>query len=396
MTLSRRSTIKAIGVAGAGSALTGTALAVNTHQDDEATADDEELGAIRIGHFVPDAPNVDVYIDDQQILADVGYGDLSPYLEIVPGTYSIAISPAGFEETIYEGTIAVDSEFYTAAALGEFEGESADAAGDDTDISAFDAANDTAGNETENASDGGDTLANETNETDGMGDIESDTDAGTFDVLLLVDSPTNDIEEGTAPIRVVHAVPDAPAVDIARGETGAPIFEDVGFTEPSGYVPMEPGSQTLELFPAGESTEMGEDSASGNGNESDSGNETDAEAVGENDVISQPDPVVSVELDLEADTAYTAFAVGYLAESDDETVTAEQAGSTTDESSDGDDSESDDDQETADEDRAFGVLVAVDGEMIDGSSSEDEDAESDDATNATDADTENESATADR
>lgn len=130
MTLSRRSTIKAIGVVGTGSALTGTALAINEHEDDEreadeATADNEELGAIRVGHFSPDAPNVDVYIDDQQILSDVGYGDLTPYLEIVPGTYSVAITAAGDDEPVYEGTIVVDAEFYTAAALGELEGESA-------------------------------------------------------------------------------------------------------------------------------------------------------------------------------------------------------------------------------------------------------------------------------
>ncbi|WP_126662773.1 DUF4397 domain-containing protein [Haloterrigena salifodinae] len=401
MTLSRRSTIKAIGVVGTGSAITGTALAINEHEDDEreadeTTADDEELGAIRVGHFSPDAPNVDVYVDDQQILSDVGYGDLSPYLEIVPGTYSIAITAAGDDQPVYEGTIAVDSEFYTAAALGELQGGSAAAAGDDMDVSAYDAANDTASNETGNVSDGGSALANETDGTGEMGDIESETDAGTFDVLLLVDSPSNDVEEGTAPLRVVHAVPDAPAVDIAEGETGALVFEDVAFTEPSGYVPVEPGSQTLELFPAGESAEMGEET-SGTGNESASGNETDGETVGEVDVISQPDPVVSVELDLEADTAYTAFAIGYLAELDDETVTAEQVGSMPD--------------ETDDEDRSFSVLAAVDGEpgsetaADDDSSSENESVTADDTTeanestddamNQTDGHAENESATGD-
>ncbi|WP_339104710.1 DUF4397 domain-containing protein [Haloterrigena salinisoli] len=395
MTLSRRSTIKAIGVVGTGSTLAGTALGVAQDDEqatDEAPAGDEELGAIRVGHFLPDAPNVDIYVDDQQILSDVGYAELSPYLEIVPGTYSIAITPAGYDDAIYEGTIAVGSEFYTAAAVGEFEGGSAPGGtGDDSGLGG--AGNETAANESAALANESNDLANESNglqnetaaneSATGTGiDAEEGFDANGFDVLLLVDSQTDDAEEGTAPLRLVHAVPDAPTIDIADGETGQTIFEDVGFTEPSGYVPVEPGTQTLEIFPADEDdragdTESESDGSDANATETDGGNATDGNEtdVG-NGIISQPDPVVTVDLELEADTAYTAYAIGYLEEQDDTELTVDESEGATD-------GESNDGEGDGETNRAFDVYLAVDGEMsdgqeTDGSSAENEGGESDD------------------
>lgn len=388
MTLSRRSTIKAIGVVGTGSALAGTALAVNEHQDDErnaeeAPADDEEVGAIRVGHFSPDAPNVDVYVDEQQILSDVGYDELSPYLEIVPGTYTLTITEAGGDEPVYERTIAVDTEFYTAAAIGELEGDDAEvpATGaapqeDGSNETAGDAGfgNETAANE---SGFGNETAANESGAPE-EGAVEDDaTGPGTFGVLLLVDSQGDDAEEGTAPLRFVHAVPDAPSVDVAAGETGARIFEDVGYTEPSGYVPVEPGTRTLEIFPAGEGDlgNGGEQAANDTDGDDagvafDAGNESD----GEDGVISRPDPVASVELELEANTAYTAFAIGYLAERDDAELTVDEEEYATDDEFGGSDAGGDGDES----DRSFSVRVAVDGEMDDESDADEEEGVEDD------------------
>lgn len=417
MTLSRRSAITAIGVVGTGSMVSGTVLAVSEHEDDErdseAAPEDENVGAIRVGHFSPDAPNVDVYIEDQQILSDVAYDELSPYLEIVPGTYAMTITAAGDEETVvYEDTISVDATYYTAAAIGELEDEDDNAAyeaaadedgdgeasGNETEAPETSASiqqeDEPAGNET-NGTDG-DTLGNGT-EVDESGD---ETETGTFDVLLLVDTEPEDVEENTSQVRLVHASPDAPAVDIVDGETGNPIFEGVAFTEPSGYVPVEPGSQTLEIFPAADGGGTGlEDDPTGDGGlddasganetvesdnetaenpetaasiqqEDEPSNETDdggATELGDDEVISQPDPVATVELDLEEGTAYTAYAIGYLTEVDggtegdieeeDEITTieieAEMAG--------GPNGDGSDDATEDGDDRSFAVRVAVDG-----------------------------------
>ncbi|WP_137291484.1 DUF4397 domain-containing protein [Natronorubrum halophilum] len=372
MTLSRRSTIKAIGVVGTGSALTGTALAVSEHEDDERDPEEasgDEMGAIRVGHFAPDAPNVDVYVDDQQVLADLAYDELTPYLEIAPGTYTLKITAAGDEATVYEDTLPVDTGYYTAAAIGELEtDETADdgtvdegaeepetAASiqydeNDTDNATVNDTDNATVNDTDNA-----TVSDEDDATV-SDDVEEDQpEMGTFEVLLLYDEGPDYIEEpGTSQLRLVHASPDAPPVDVTDSDMGLPIFEDVAFGEPSGYTPVEPGAQTLELFPAGEiDFGAGVENGTQNGNvsdtepeepetaasvqeENDTGlneteNETDTglnETENETDtglddggqddqVIDRPDPVASAEIDLEEDMSYTAFAIGYLEQVDD-------------------------------------------------------------------------------
>ncbi|WP_440769941.1 DUF4397 domain-containing protein [Natronorubrum sp. DTA28] len=366
MTLSRRSTIKAIGIVGGGSALSGTALAINEHEDDERDADevpdDEEVGAIRVGHFSPDAPNVDVYVDDEQILTDLAYDELSPYLEIAPGTYNLTITAAGDDEPVYEETLPVDTDYYTAAAIGEIEGDDTDDelegpetassiqddefddndddVGPDDDEDALD---DEAVAEEDDAAAEEDDAAAE--EDDAVVEEDDEGGPGTFDVLLLLDREEVE-QEGTSQLRLVHASPDAPALDITDDQ-GLPLYEDVGFGEPSGYVSFEPGEQTLELFEAGENefdaefdeddeeTEQPDTAASIQDDEDDGpdlddgddededddlelDDEDDLDEDDEDEVIDQADPLVSIDVDLEDDTVYTAFAIGYFESEDDD------------------------------------------------------------------------------
>ncbi|WP_049926458.1 DUF4397 domain-containing protein [Halopiger goleimassiliensis] len=341
MTLSRRSTIKAIGVVGAGSTLSGTVLAVNQHEDDErdpeAVPDDAEMGAIRVAHFSPDAPEVDVYVDDDRILAGLGYDERSPYLEIVPGDYKVTITPADDPETVvYQRHISVDTEYYTAAAIGELE---ADEAHDEDDEDSPDAAHD----EDHAAADdhGGDEMDDG---ADDDGDAAEPSDGpGTFELLFLVDRQPDAIEEDdTAHLRLVHAAPDAPTVEIADGETGTILFEDVSFTEPSGYAPVVAGERTLELYPyESDGDREGTD---------DRPEEADADYPGAvdvpDDVIRPEDPAASVDLDLEAGTVYTGYAIGYLEGRPDHDDVGEHEGD-----------ERDDDVG----DRSFTVTLAIDG-----------------------------------
>ena len=58
-------------------------------------------GWIRLAHLSPDTPKVDVYLssfadpEDSQTLRGVGYGAVSPYQRIAPGTYTVAMRGAG-------------------------------------------------------------------------------------------------------------------------------------------------------------------------------------------------------------------------------------------------------------------------------------------------------------
>lgn len=214
-----------MGAAGGLAAASGTVFAAGEYDDDKRskkngkqTDDDEPAvpnAAVRVAHFSPDAPNVDVYVDGNQILSDVAYGDVSPYLEVEPGTYRVTITAAGDPETVaFDDEVAVGSAFYTVAAIGEL-------------------------------------------------------GAGTFRPEVLVDA-------GSALVRLFHAAPDAPAVDVYADD--APLFENVAFGDSSNYVAVPAGSYTLSVRPAG-----------------------DPETT-----------VAAFDVDLELDTAYTANAIGYL------------------------------------------------------------------------------------
>jgi len=227
MPVSRRTTIKALGVAGATTALSGQVLAAGEHKDDERKAKTDDKtddktdlppaeAAIRVAHFSPDAPNVDIYIDGEQVLADVPYGTVSQYLAVEPGTYTVTITAAGDPETVaFEGEVVVESAFYTIAAIGELE-------------------------------------------------------ASTFEPLILVDA-------ASSLIRLAHAAPDAPAVDVVVEGTDEPLFENVAFGEATDYLPVPAGEYTLEVRPAGE-----------------------------------PEAVASFDVELELGTAYTGYAIGLL------------------------------------------------------------------------------------
>jgi len=61
---------------------------------------------------------------------------------------------------------------------------------------------------------------------------------------------TTPAEGEAARVRVLHAIPDAPAVDVFVD--GDPVLEGVEFTDVSDYLELEPGEYTFAVAPAGE------------------------------------------------------------------------------------------------------------------------------------------------
>jgi hypothetical protein len=72
---------------------------------------------LRVLHASPDAPNVDVYLDNVVVLANVPYPTASNYLNIYAGTHTIKINAAGTSTTVLTvaPSLARDS-YYTAIA----------------------------------------------------------------------------------------------------------------------------------------------------------------------------------------------------------------------------------------------------------------------------------------
>jgi len=197
---------------------------------------DEEMDApanVRVAHLSPNAPNVDVYVDDAAVLEDVPFGAVSGYLDVPAGTRAVEITAAGDPDTVvFSGDVEVAAETaYTVAAVGEL--------GDDADEP--------------------------------------------FQPLILEDDRSAPADD-SARLRVVHASPDAPAVDVTVESTGDALFDGVGYLD-SGSVTVPANDYTVQIRGDTESNDG--------------------------------DVVADFDVSLEGGQGYTAFAAGYLTPDDE-------------------------------------------------------------------------------
>jgi hypothetical protein len=173
------------------------ALAVSLAFAAPALAQDGEA-QVRVAHLSPDAPNVDVYVNGEPVsaLTNVPFGTVSPYLPLPEGTQNVQVFAAGDTS---EPVIGADVELaggmaYTVGAVGLVEDGSLTAQVYEDDLSA----------------------------------------------------PA----EGNAKLRAVHAVPDAPAVDIVP-EGGEALVEGLEFPNASPYAEVPAGDYTINVNAAG-------------------------------------------------------------------------------------------------------------------------------------------------
>jgi hypothetical protein len=210
---------------------TGTETPTETPTDTPAGT-----ARVRVAHLSPDAPNVDVLVDGNAVLEDVPFGTTSDYLEVPSGERTVEITPAGDRDAaVFSGGVTVEADTaYTVAAAGEV--------GDDADQA--------------------------------------------FEPIVLTDD-TSDPGDETARVQLLHASPDAPAVDVTAG--GDTLFDGVGFGA-DGSVEVPAGEYTLDIRGDTE------------------GNDGDV--------------VASFDVSLDGGEVYRAFAVGYLTPDDDPADTA--------------------------------------------------------------------------
>ncbi|WP_122088419.1 DUF4397 domain-containing protein [Halalkalicoccus subterraneus] len=169
---------------------------------DEAAEDDGETANVRVAHLSPDAPNVDVFVDDEVVLEDVPFTAVSDYLELPVGSYNVKVSPAGAgpDGAVLDEDLDVPAADLTVAAIGE--------------------------------------VADENQSLE----------------LAVLEDDNSDPGDGTARVRAVHASPDAPAVDVVVAETGDALFEGVEFGD-AAYAEVPAGDYRLCVYPAGEREE---------------------------------------------------------------------------------------------------------------------------------------------
>jgi len=85
-------------------------------------------GWVRIAHLSPEAPAMDIYLYpfgdpvDPTVLRDVAYGDVSAYMALAPGQYTVAMrgfdAPASSHPALVSSFMVDAKTSYTVAALG--------------------------------------------------------------------------------------------------------------------------------------------------------------------------------------------------------------------------------------------------------------------------------------
>lgn len=161
--------------------------------------------AFRVGHVSPDAPEVDIVINDDfanPVLEDVPYPAVSNYLEVPEATYNAKVAVANTQTVVIDANLSLEkAQKYSVYAVN--------------------------------------TVSN----------IEP----------LVLNDTTRRVATATQ-IRLLHGAPSAPNVDIyvtavdANISSLTPNFTDVPFKAETGFVALTPGSYQVRIAVAGTKT----------------------------------------------------------------------------------------------------------------------------------------------
>ncbi|ABZ84628.1 conserved hypothetical protein [Heliomicrobium modesticaldum Ice1] len=149
---------------------------------------------LRVLHAAPNAPPVDIYANNVLIIRRLPYSRFTQYFPVLPGRYRIEVFPTGTRTTpVIVAVVDIpDRAIITAAAVGVLPNLS----------------------------------------------------------LLPIADPRLPRRPDTVYIRFAHLSPDAPAVDVTL-PNGTVLFRNVSFRQVTDYIPVPPGTYTLQVRPAG-------------------------------------------------------------------------------------------------------------------------------------------------
>jgi len=266
--------------------------------------------SLRVLHASPDAPDVDVLVDDVVVLAGVPYTAGSGYLAVPAGPRNLKVNAAGSTTTVIDVTPTLDpAGVYTAIAVGQLSAIEPLLLVDDPSGPAPGEArlrivhgSPTAGPVDVYLTAPGDDLATATPTLAGVafkdaspylgvpagdyraritlaGAPDAVYDSGTVALtdgadltLVAVDAsagfspvslvaltgddttPTIELSDQTSRLRIVHGSPDAPAVDALVD--GAVVAAGVSYRQASGYLSTLAGTKRIQVNPANTTTSV--------------------------------------------------------------------------------------------------------------------------------------------
>ena len=167
-------------------------LTTSSCKKDEAT-----FANVLVAHASPDAPGVDLLIDNSKVnSAALTFPANTGYLQVETGTRNVKVNVTGTSTTVINADLALEE-------------------GKNYSVFAVNA------------------VAN-------------------IEPLVLVDDLTAPAS-GKAHVRFVHLSPDAPAVDVAL-DGGAVVFSNTAFKGSTAFTPLDAGAYDLEVRVAGTTT----------------------------------------------------------------------------------------------------------------------------------------------
>lgn len=145
---------------------------------------------VRVFHAAPQAPNVDVYVNDQMVFSNLAFGDFTRYVYLDEGEYNVSVYLARQKDrpVINQMVDVPSQQIFTIAATGNL---------------------------------------------DNLG------------LLVIPDKVSKSPSQNYSSVRVIHLSPNAPGVDIlVDGDT---LFEDISFGEGTDYVDLNPGTYNVNV-----------------------------------------------------------------------------------------------------------------------------------------------------
>jgi hypothetical protein len=159
-----------------------------------ATAD----ACLRLVHAAPDAPPIDLYVNDAQIAQSLEYGTATEYVAVPSGEgrgVRVTATGAPVEEAVIDTPLDFDAgQAYELVVTG---------AGDDLE-------------------------------------------------LTITGTDLRPVAAGQARLRVIHASPDAGAIDVGVEGSEENLFEGVDFGDATDYIVLDAGDYPLQVRPGGD------------------------------------------------------------------------------------------------------------------------------------------------
>src|SRR5688500_2146354 len=151
---------------------------------------------IRVIHGSPDAPAVDIYVNGAKAISNLAFKEATAWTPLPAGTYAVKVTATGSTDAVIEASLPLEAgQYYTVLATGKL-----------ADISA----------------------------------------------KVLVDDLSS-LAPGKARLRVVHASPDTPAVDVAV-KGGPVLVSNLAYPNATDYLTVDKMTVDVEIRAAGTET----------------------------------------------------------------------------------------------------------------------------------------------